>query len=431
MTPRVAAKLSTETLAATDYDVRSFLWGAMPNMNHSPSGIGVRVGEAQKRLIHEQRDLSKLSAGAGGNVVATTFAERLYEHMVETSGVRRTGAVVFTTDGGQTLLVPKTTGQSSAALVAEAGTIAESDPAFGQASLGAFGYKLLVQVSQELEQDTEVDLLGYLARQAGRAIGLASGAHFVTGTGTGQPEGVQTNSTVGAQAPSGNTTTVHPDTLIAVFHSVASGYREQAVWLMNDATKLKLAQLKEATTNQYVWRPGLTAGAPDLLLGRPIVTDPAMPAVTASSKPIVFGDFSAGYAIRDVAEVRFHRSQGFAFSSGLVTGYGRWVNVPPSLYAAVLKLCPRDDRHSDRRVFENVTADRLRTAISRACTAAGVPVFSPHDLRHRRISLLHLGGVPWATIGHAVGQRDLAVTANTYSHVLADETELDYAALLA
>jgi integrase len=58
-------------------------------------------------------------------------------------------------------------------------------------------------------------------------------------------------------------------------------------------------------------------------------------------------------------------------------------------------------------------------------TAAGVP-FSPHDLRHRRISLLHLGGVPWATIGQAVGQRDLAVTANTYSHVLTDGRELDY-----
>jgi integrase len=112
------------------------------------------------------------------------------------------------------------------------------------------------------------------------------------------------------------------------------------------------------------------------------------------------------------------------------TGYGRWVSVPPALYAAVLELCPRDDRHPDRRVFENVSADRLRTAIARACTAAGVPTFSPHDLRHRRISLLHLGGVPWATIGQAVGQRDLAVTANTYSHVLTDETKLDYANLL-
>jgi integrase len=112
------------------------------------------------------------------------------------------------------------------------------------------------------------------------------------------------------------------------------------------------------------------------------------------------------------------------------TGYGRWVSVPPQLFAAVLALCPRDDRAPERHVFEAFGADRFRVAIARACTAAGVPVFSPHDLRHRRISLLHLGGMPWATIGQAVGQRDLAVTANTYTHVLTDEQELDYLSLL-
>ena len=113
------------------------------------------------------------------------------------------------------------------------------------------------------------------------------------------------------------------------------------------------------------------------------------------------------------------------------TGYGRWVNVPPVLLAPVLELCTRDDCHPLRRVFEGVRAGRPRTAIGRACTAAGVPVFSPHDLRHRRISLLHLSGVPSATIGQGVGQHDLAVTANTYTHVLTDERELDYANLLA
>jgi integrase len=60
-----------------------------------------------------------------------------------------------------------------------------------------------------------------------------------------------------------------------------------------------------------------------------------------------------------------------------------------------------------------------------------VPPLSPHDLRHRRISLQHLRGIPWARIGEFVGQRNLAVTANTYSHVLVDEAELDYPRLLA
>ena len=34
------------------------------------------------------------------------------------------------------------------------------------------------------------------------------------------------------------------------------------------------------------------------------------------------------------------------------------------------------------------------------------------------------------SIGEQVGQRDLAVTANTYSHVMLDEGEVDYGGLL-
>jgi len=40
------------------------------------------------------------------------------------------------------------------------------------------------------------------------------------------------------------------------------------------------------------------------------------------------------------------------------------------------------------------------------------------------------GGVPWARIGEFVGQRSLSVTADVYTHVLGDETEVDYAELL-
>jgi integrase len=82
-------------------------------------------------------------------------------------------------------------------------------------------------------------------------------------------------------------------------------------------------------------------------------------------------------------------------------------------------------------LFPGVGADRLRTAIGRACRAAGVPPFSPHDLRHRRISLLHRQGRTWAEIGRLVGQRKLSVTADTYTHVLSDGREADYVGLLS
>jgi integrase len=109
----------------------------------------------------------------------------------------------------------------------------------------------------------------------------------------------------------------------------------------------------------------------------------------------------------------------------------RWVQLPADLFAAVVDRLPaREDRDSDAPLFPIGSADRLRMAIARACRDAGVPSFSPHDLRHRRISLLHHQGVSWAEIGARVGQRNLSTTADIYTHVLMDYREIDSAKLL-
>jgi len=90
---------------------------------------------------------------------------------------------------------------------------------------------------------------------------------------------------------------------------------------------------------------------------------------------------------------------------------------------------PREDRDVASQVFAGFGADRLRTAITRACKASGVPTFSPHDLRHRRASLWHLQGVPAAEaaswLGHSAQEH-----LRTYAHVVIDRTEVDYANVL-
>ncbi len=75
-------------------------------------------------------------------------------------------------------------------------------------------------------------------------------------------------------------------------------------------------------------------------------------------------------------------------------------------------------------------AQQVVSALARAARAAGVPTFSPHDLRHRKVSMLHAGGVSWARIGEQVGHGDLVTTARTYTHVVADEAALDYEGML-
>lgn len=113
------------------------------------------------------------------------------------------------------------------------------------------------------------------------------------------------------------------------------------------------------------------------------------------------------------------------------TRRARWVELPADLFDAVVERLPaREDRDSAAPLFPGVTADRLRTAIGRACRDSGTPHFSPHALRHRRISLLHRQGVSWASIGELVGQRSKLVTAETYTHALIDVREIDRAKLL-
>jgi integrase len=95
-----------------------------------------------------------------------------------------------------------------------------------------------------------------------------------------------------------------------------------------------------------------------------------------------------------------------------------------------VELGPREERDTQARLFRGSGPDALRTAIAKACRALGIPSFSPHDLRHRRISLLHRQGRTWAEIGALVGQRSARVTSDVYTHVLFDDREVNRAELL-
>jgi len=273
------------------------------------------------------RDLSKLSSGAGGATVPTDFYSRLMAHLIETSAVLQSGATILNTSGGEVLQIPKTTAHSSASIVTEAAAISESDPAFGQVSLGAFKYGTMIQVSRELLTDTGVDLEGYLAMQAGRALGNAFGAHAITGDGSSKPRGVVTDATVGKTGLTGDSggfgdqsvVGEGADQLIDLFHSVIAPYRmsQACRWMMNDTTAGVIRKIK-TTEGQYIWQPSMIAGQPDTILGKPVLTDPNVASVGLGAKSVVFGDFSQ-YFVRLAGGVRFERSDEFAFGNDLVT----------------------------------------------------------------------------------------------------------------
>ena len=81
------------------------------------------------------------------------------------------------------------------------------------------------------------------------------------------------------------------DELMDLYYSLKSPYRKKSVWVLNDSTIKAIRKLKD-NNGQYLWQPSLTAGAPDMILGRPIKTSAYMPAIAAGAKTIAFGDFS-------------------------------------------------------------------------------------------------------------------------------------------
>jgi integrase len=121
------------------------------------------------------------------------------------------------------------------------------------------------------------------------------------------------------------------------------------------------------------------------------------------------------WRVVDVAGSRFRVSHGKTASAR------RWVAVPAWLMVQVQESCPPDDRTAERHVFPGFTRHVAGTTMRRACTAAGLAHYHPHDLRHRYASVKIAEGVPVTDLAAQLGHSKKSLTLDTYSHVLLDE----------
>lgn len=279
------------------------------------SGLEFKAPSAEISRVM-RRDLLAGTATDGAELVPTTLFGQLYAALREGATSMFSLGRDIVTQSGESMDFPRVTTFSTAALVAEAAAISESDPQFATVTLGAYKYGLAIQVSSELEEDNAVPgALPWVIDQAVDGLRRGIGAHLITGTGSGQPNGVDNGST---SSTATGVTYPTADNLIAAQHDIASPYRRDAVWLFNDATVLGIRQLKDST-NQYLWQPGLQAGSADMLLGAPVYTDNSLATIGANALLGVYGDLKRGYLVRTVANIRAERSTDYAFLNDLNT----------------------------------------------------------------------------------------------------------------
>ena len=226
----------------------------------------------------------------GGYLVPDEYERTLVEALEEENIFRQMAKVIKTSSGDRK--IPVVASKGTASWIDEEGAYPESDDSFGQVSIGAYKLGTMIKVSEELLNDSVFDLQSYISREFARRIGAKEEEAFFTGDGKGKPLGVLA-ATGGAEtgATAASATAVTADELMDLFYSLKAPYRKKSVWVLNDSTIKAIRKLKD-NNGQYLWQPSLTAGAPDMILGRPIKTSAYMPAIAAGAKTIAFGDFS-------------------------------------------------------------------------------------------------------------------------------------------
>jgi len=206
--------------------------------------------------------------------------------------------------------------------------LAEVAPTFGMASAKP-------QASEESLDDLFFNVEDWLITSAAETIAAGEGAAFVSGNGTKKPTGF-----LGGPAPltttdasrafgtlqyiaSGQAAALPttPDTFYDIVYALRARYRANAVWVTSKLVLAALRKYKEATTNAYMWQPGLAAKQPDTFIGFPVVEAEDMPAVGAGNFSLAFGDFKEGYLIADRVGMRITRDE--ITSPGFVKFYVR------------------------------------------------------------------------------------------------------------
>ena len=264
------------------------------NQTRSKGGVSYEVRNALQEGVDSE----------GGYLVPDEFERKLVTSLTEKNVIRDHAHVITTSHGSHK--IPIVTTRGTASWVDEEGAIPEGDDVFGQQQIDAHKVGTLIKVSEELLNDSAFDLENYFATEFARRIGDKEEEAFLVGDGQKKPLGILA-ATGGAEVgvTAASSTAITADEIINLFYSLASPYRKNAIWILNDATIAAVRKLKDEN-GQYLWQPALHEGGHETLLGKKIFTSPFVPQIAAGAKAIAFGDFSF-YWIGDREGVTFRR----------------------------------------------------------------------------------------------------------------------------
>lgn len=264
-------------------------------------------GEIRKANF-EFRDLT-----SSDSLVDRGFADEVFMAARAVGPILETSQV-FNTAEGNDIVYPVMSAYSTAALRTEGSALPESDPTFTNITLGAFKYGVLVPVSNELLNDSTLNIQSIIAEQAGNALGFILNSEHTNGDGSDKPNGIVTAAGSGIV---GAGTTPTADEIIDLVFTVGSAYRQRpgAGFMVSTEGMQALRKLKDGD-DRYLY--DVRVGEPDQFMGYRVFENVHMDELDNDNKPIIFGDLQ-NYKVRLAGGIQIAQSADFAFNEDITT----------------------------------------------------------------------------------------------------------------
>ncbi len=271
----------------------------------------LRKGVEEELSYLEKKALSAASDPDGGYLVTPTMAQTIAKTVFESSPMRQLAAVETISSDSLEVIVDKD--EAGAGWYAEADSISDTTtPQVNKKIIPVHELRAQPKATQKLIDDASVDIEGWLSGKLTDVFTRKENTAFISGDGVGKPRGILSyDAGTGwgqiEQIDSGTDGQVTADGLVQIFYALKEEYATRATFLMSRSAVQQARLLKEATTNQYLWNPGLVTGTPDTLMGVPVLQAADMPTPDTDTLSVAVGDFSRAYQIVDRAGVRILR----------------------------------------------------------------------------------------------------------------------------
>ncbi len=217
----------------------------------------------------ERKAMQEGTDNEGGFMVPDDFLPQVARDPGVRGSQLRPLSTVFQTN--RALFTVPTAAAVDVAYVAEEGVISGADqtPTIGEVTIDVFKCMGLTKVSSELLEDSAVNLGALLGTLFAEAFGRDEDEQIIGGDGTGEAKGLITEGLTD-YVMDGDDVLIIGD-ILGIYYAVPQQYRDRSTWQLPSLVEKTIALLNTGAGGMYLWIPGLAAGQPPTILGRPVV----------------------------------------------------------------------------------------------------------------------------------------------------------------